>query len=715
MGSFFGRYRTVFAEGISILCSHSLICKFYTFARYKQYLHTMKLTLRLLFAAVIVIIFLLPADNIHAQSLLDRKLVDSLIKEMPGAKHDTDKIMLYHKLSKVLMRFNTDSAMSCTEEYLALSKKINWVKGIGLACLNKARIYLTISDYEKTLIYSDSAYKIFKDMNWKTAMADALLQTAGAYQQLGYYTKSIEKNYEALPIYEEAGLNVFVAFTYSNLGINYYRLDDYKKAIENYMHAYEIDKKTTDTFNIASDLDNMASVYEEQGDYAKANKNNLEAIKMFEAINDIPALGRIYFNRGNIMQNEGDFSAAMDFYAKAIDINKKIDISRGLAFDNGGIGELCLSLVKNEPVKKIPPSLKISRAALIEKARFYFSEALRFARATNDLSLIMRYASSLSETEELAGNYKESLTLYKEAMLYKDSIFNDENKKKIEALESERLAAVKDKQIQLLAKDKALQSSEIKHQMVLKNIILAAAAAIILFALFFTWSYNRRKKINFDKQVMETEMKALRAQMNPHFIFNSLHSINKYILDNDKENASAYLSKFAKLMRLILENSREQDVPLEQDLQALELYLQLEALRFENKFRYSIEIDDAVDKNNTLVPPLLLQPFVENSIIHGIQFKDDGEIKIKINAGDDMIHCIVEDNGSGFVQQDNAGEQAGIKGRKSLGMAITRERLDVINRLKKIKTAITFTDVKDDKNKIIGLRVELLLPLQLAF
>src|SRR6185295_6580718 len=143
---------------------------------------------------------------------------------------------------------------------------------------------------------------------------------------------------------------------------------------------------------------------------------------------------------------------------------------------------------------------------------------------------------------------------------------------------------------------------------------------------------------------MEVEMKALRAQMNPHFIFNSLHSINKYVMENDRENASAYLSKFSNLMRLILENSREHEVALAEDLHALELYIQLESLRFKNKFKYLIETDPAIDKENTLIPPLLLQPFVENAIIHGIQNKESGLIRISVKKENNMIKCAVEDN-----------------------------------------------------------------------
>ena len=150
---------------------------------------------------------------------------------------------------------------------------------------------------------------------------------------------------------------------------------------------------------------------------------------------------------------------------------------------------------------------------------------------------------------------------------------------------------------------------------------------------------------------MEVEMKALRAQMNPHFIFNSLHSINKYVMDNDKKNASVYLSKFASLMRLILENSREQEVPLEQDLQALELYMQLESLRFKNSFTYHIEVDERIDKENTLIPPMLFSHLLKMQFCMECIIKKMVIIKINVQKENEMIRCVVEDNGSGRTRK----------------------------------------------------------------
>ena len=167
-------------------------------------------------------------------------------------------------------------------------------------------------------------------------------------------------------------------------------------------------------------------------------------------------------------------------------------------------------------------------------------------------------------------------------------------------------------------------------------------------------------------------------------------------------------------MRLTLEHSREKEVSLARDLSALELYMQLESLRFMNKFQYAIHVDPAIDKENVLIPPMLLQPFVENSIIHGIQHKEGGLIEIAIRKEGDLLRCMVEDNGVGRKKSLDFKLTEDTK-RVSLGVKITQERLQIINKLKKVKTAIFITDLADINPVKTGLRIELLLPFENAF
>jgi len=210
---------------------------------------------------------------------------------------------------------------------------------------------------------------------------------------------------------------------------------------------------------------------------------------------------------------------------------------------------------------------------------------------------------------------------------------------------------------------------------------------------------------DFNTKVAETELKALRSQMNPHFIFNALNSISDYMDKNDVEKANTYLMKFAKLTRSILENSEKKWITLQEDLELTELYIEIEALRLKNKLFHKIEIDSVLDVENTLVPPLMLQPFIENSIWHGIAQKGgQGNIDIQIKKDNEMIVCTVDDDGVGR-------KKVVINGNKndSMGLKITKNRLDILSQIKKVKGSIHMFD------KTEGLRVELKLPLELRF
>ena len=215
---------------------------------------------------------------------------------------------------------------------------------------------------------------------------------------------------------------------------------------------------------------------------------------------------------------------------------------------------------------------------------------------------------------------------------------------------------------------------------------------------------TQKNEAQLQQQITDTEMKALRAQMNPHFIFNSLNSIADYILNNETKIAADFTDKFAWLMRIVLENSENKDISLADDLKALELYIQLERLRLQNKFDYNIQVDESIDQENTLVPPLLLQPFVENSIWHGVAPKEGkGNITIHIQQQGDMLRCIVEDDGEGLKETTTSDK------KKSLGIKITKARIDIINKLKNAGASMSVS------NKKIGVRAEVILPLELSF
>ena len=213
------------------------------------------------------------------------------------------------------------------------------------------------------------------------------------------------------------------------------------------------------------------------------------------------------------------------------------------------------------------------------------------------------------------------------------------------------------------------------------------------------------KEAENEKRIAGLEMLALRSQMNPHFIFNCLNSINRFILRNDPESASNYLTKFSKLMRMVLENSKQPLIPLEEEVKCLELYIQMEQFRCKNAFTYYVKYHDGVNIEEAMIPPLLLQPFVENAIWHGVNPKEgSGEIGIEFLQKEDAMYCIVRDNGIGREKASELKSQLAAN-HKSMGLQITKERLAVMDDNKSKESPVEIEDLYDENGLASGTRV----------
>jgi len=248
-----------------------------------------------------------------------------------------------------------------------------------------------------------------------------------------------------------------------------------------------------------------------------------------------------------------------------------------------------------------------------------------------------------------------------------------------------------------------------------------AVLVLMTIAVYTIYRYRLRTvkkkqqlKWEYEKKLANVEMTALLAQMNPHFIFNSLNSIDSYIIRNESKQASEYLNNFARLMRLILQNSRSNYITLKDELIALELYLQMESLRFKNKFRYSIDVDEKLDPSSIVIPPMLIQPYVENAIWHGLMSKTNGETgKVELNIfkeGNNLL-CTISDNGIGRKKAAELKEKKLSTHKRSMGMQITQDRLEIINKLYNLNTSVTIYDMENEQREATGTRVELIIPI----
>ena|GEM_PF-4285775 len=240
------------------------------------------------------------------------------------------------------------------------------------------------------------------------------------------------------------------------------------------------------------------------------------------------------------------------------------------------------------------------------------------------------------------------------------------------------------------------------------TLVLCGMALIYLLYRFRIRQFRRAEELKtaFNKQLGEVEMKALRAQMNPHFLFNSLNAIKYYVLKKDRHMAADYLTDFARLIRLVLKNSSEKLIPLSGEMEALKLYVQIESMRFDKQFEYQFNIDQSIDQDSVQVPPLIFQPYVENAIWHGLMHKNDGRgvLKIDLVRNNGLLECRIEDNGIGRDMAAHVKSKSAEK-QKSMGMKITRHRMDMNKMLNDIEFSVRIDDLYSDHANPRGTRV----------
>ncbi|HKR04340.1 MAG TPA: histidine kinase, partial [Bacteroidia bacterium] len=244
-----------------------------------------------------------------------------------------------------------------------------------------------------------------------------------------------------------------------------------------------------------------------------------------------------------------------------------------------------------------------------------------------------------------------------------------------------------------------------EHIDLMKTIASISGTKIVNAQKEIEISENAKRLDELKLQMAYTRQQALRSQMNPHFIFNCLNSINGFILQNDAITASTFLIKFSKLIRLILEHSNEKSISLQSELDALKLYIEMELLRFEKKFSFEINVDEEVMPESVMVPPLIFQPFVENSIWHGLLHKENaGTLLIEISQKENMLKCIIEDNGIG--REMSAALKSKISThKKSLGLQLTKERLAIMNEQENRKSSVDVVDIVSAGGSCLGTRV----------
>ena len=362
-------------------------------------------------------------------------------------------------------------------------------------------------------------------------------------------------------------------------------------------------------------------------------------------------------------------------------------------------------------------------ALVYAKQAFHLAKELHQKKDTKDASrLLWKVYDKLSITDS-AYYYLQQFLTTKET-LEKNKSLNELALFKVTQQEEERKARMEllDKENKIKEQELVIQRQNLRREAFIRKYLIAGLLGLFVLGVIILRSVSLKRKLEGEKRMLaekklqlqkvenerrvtDLEMLALRSQMNPHFIFNCLNSINRFVLRNDTEAASGYLTKFSKLMRMVLENSKQPLIPLEEEVKCLELYIQMEQFRCKNAFTYYIKYHDGVNTEEAMIPPLLLQPFVENAIWHGVNPKDgDGKIGIEFFQKEEALYCVVRDNGIGRKKASELRSQLS-ENHKSMGLQITKERLAIIEEQQNKESPVEIEDMYDENGKAAGTKV----------
>lgn len=536
------------------------------------------------------------------------------------------------------------------------------------------------------------------------------------------------------------------AAIYGNIGLVYIETGEYPKAVEHFEKAIAAHQKQQNTLGIIPALGNIGNVYSREKNYAKAILYADSATRLADALGDKMSYARETGNLSGYYSNIGKYDQALSYGLKAIALNKTLGNTKSVGFNlqnvssayakkgnTGQAKQYGLASLKIGQDLKMPEIQRDASEGLSEiyealkmpdSALFYYKRAallkdsISNSRKRDEIArLSIQFEFDKKETD-----YKQQQALSNEQLkqqrlqlaLNAEQLNAGKRLRSLQQvqLQNEKLQKEEKQKLLLIAENNGkLQSVKVKqlsqqqklNKLELKQLWLYTVLAVVVFisVLLFLYSKYRIRQIRFkstlqqqqaeqlnreliyQNQLSESELKAIRSQMNPHFIFNVLNSIESYIMDNDKKIASRLIQKFAALSRLILENSTRSLVIAEREWKAIKLYTELEAMRYNNAFSYEFKLDERIELKELLLPPMLIQPLIENAILHGliVQPKPEAHLIISLERNQSGLCVTVADNGVGFESGQNPKSifQKGIK-EKSMGLASIRERIAMINK-----------------------------------
>jgi tetratricopeptide (TPR) repeat protein len=524
------------------------------------------------------------------------------------------------------------------------------------------------------------------------------------YGAIGEYDSSFKYCSKSLELRKSVGDHMCVSSSLANMGHLYFVAQDYENALDYYQQGLAYAKEhDMNPFEIHWNyLEEPTGVI-----YRLLKKPDSSLCYLKKAIAIDPSNKMTYVSLGELYLQEKKYDSALAIFLPPMD-----ELRRG----NDRFDLMCVLLDAGQAYLE-KGDTRIAMAYIFEGTQIAYTAKTR-QHVVRGYDLLSKAYESLDKMD--SSNYY----LHRYVTLH-DSVFNSELRFDLSTYK-DKLKHAQD--INMLNRDKEMARKEI--EILVAGLIFVTLSALIIYGSI---SLNRKRqklrndqleqeiqmrqlesemmKAELQQKTTQLEMEVLRAQMNPHFIFNSLNSINRFVLKNDKAQASEYLTKFSRLVRMILQNSQAPLVMLESELESLKLYLELEALRFNYHFEYRIRVADGLDISALKVPPLFIQPYVENAIWHGLMHKEEkGELEIELNQEGDYLIIRVEDNGIGRQQAAVFSAKSATR-HKSVGLDITAQRINMVQNSHTGPSPVTINDLVNPDGSSAGTEVIIKMPL----
>ena len=628
------------------------------------------------------------------------KKLDSLLKLLPTDKEDTIKVRHLIFISEDLCKTDPQKSLVYALKALKVAEKIKWDRGIASSYFRISYAYDSQGNSKVALQYRLKELEKWKELKNKEGICSSLGTIGISYHNLGNYTKAMEYYISALKLSEEIGNKEKTIRNLCNIASVHNEQSSFDKAIEYYQKTLKLaDEPKYENYKSIV-LGNLGSIFSSQGNQTKALDYYFKALKIDEKLGyEVNVAGWLiniagtYQLQSDSAKEAGDIklmeekcTISLEYYTKALTLSEKLGNDYYKASILGNMGAIYITKKK----------YKEAEEAILN--------AIRISESISAMDEIIAGHQRLSQFYEQINKPIKALEQYKKYITVKDSVFSENNKNTISELQVKYETEKKDADNKTLAEQNKVQALTINNN---KYFIIGLTSLFLLILITGILLF-RQSRLRSQHIASQFEQKLLRTQMNPHFIFNSLASIESFIYEHQPKEAGEYLTSFSRLMRLILENSKSEYITLEKEIETLKFYLSLEKLRLNDKLNYSIDIKDIIHIDQVFLPPMLAQPFIENAIEHGFRgIEQTGYIFVLFSLKEKYLEVQITDNGIGIAE---AQEKELHKTHRSMAMEITQERLKILNKAKKQKMVFTVTDLFNENQENKGTKIVFSIP-----